>query len=206
MAPGDTQVSPGVIWSGGSNQMTNAGAQATAGRQREPMTISVEIERGHPDQRATLAHLAQLYMHDFNDFLEPDGKLDVGEDGRFKDDIGLESYWTKPENSVWFIRAGSKLTGFALLDKVTRSGQPADFNMAQFFVTRAYRGREVASRAVVAILEAHPGQWEIAIMLRNVPALRFWPRAIALARISQLETLPDEAGKTKRRLLRFVAG
>jgi len=167
---------------------------------------AVTLERGKPKQRRTLANLAQLYMHDFNDFLEADGKLDVGEDGRFKDDIGLASYWTKPENSVWFIRADGKLAGFALLDAVTRSGQPADFNMAQFFVTRAYRGREVASRAVVAMLDVHPGQWEIAIMLRNVPALRFWPRAVALARISELETLADETGKIKRRLLRFVAG
>jgi len=170
------------------------------------MTDNVTLERGKPEQRAALDALAQLYMHDFNDFLEPDAKLDVDEDGRFKGDIGLESYWTKAENSVWLIRADGKLAGFALLDKVTRSGQPADFNMAQFFVSRAYRGREVASRAVVAILDAHPGQWEIAIMLRNVPALRFWPRAVALARISGLETLADEAGKTKRRLLRFVAG
>src|SRR5262245_47423696 len=117
------------------------------------MTIEVRLERGRPQHREALANLAQLYMHDFNDFLEPDGKLDVGEDGRFKDDIGLESYWTKPDNAVWLIRAAGKLAGFALLDKVTRSGQPADFNMAQFFVSRAYRGREVASRAVVAILE-----------------------------------------------------
>ena len=167
---------------------------------------TVTLERGKKSQRKALENLAQLYMHDFNDFLEPDGKLDVGEDGRFKDDINLEAYWTKPENSVWFIRADAKLAGFALIDTVTRSGQPADFNMAQFFVSRAYRGLEVASRAVVALLEAHPGQWEIAIMLRNAPALRFWPRAIALASISQLEVLPDENGKTKRRLLRFVAG
>jgi predicted acetyltransferase len=168
------------------------------------MVENVSLERGNPKQRATLEALAQLYIHDFTEFLGPQN-LDVGEDGRFGDEMELEDYWTKPERSVWFIHADGKLAGFALLDNKTRSGKPADFVMAQFFVLRAYRGKDVAGRAVEQILNSHPGQWEIAIMERNAPALRFWPRAVARARISNFETLRGVGEAPSRTLLRFVA-
>ena len=167
------------------------------------MSTKVEIIRGDPDQCATLQNLAQLYIHDFTDFLGPNRQIDVGEDGRFADLIGLERYWTEPDRSVWFIHTDGALVGFALLNKVTHSGEPADFNMAEFFVTRPYRGQGVAARAVVDLLNAHPGQWEVAILARNTPAQRFWPRAVAAARISQYETEIQE-GEPVRTLLRFM--
>jgi predicted acetyltransferase len=167
------------------------------------MVENVSLERGKPKQRATLEALAQLYIHDFTEFLGPQN-LDVGEDGRFDDEMELEDYWTKPERSVWFIRADGKLAGFALLDTKTRSGKPADFVMAQFFVLHAYRGKDVASRAVEQILNSHPGQWEIAIMERNAPALRFWPRAVARANVGEVETLTRQGDDPSRTLLRFV--
>jgi predicted acetyltransferase len=166
------------------------------------MVDMVTLERGRPEQRALLDNLAQLYIHDFTDFLGPT-RLDVGEDGRFGDEIGLEDYWTKPDHSVWFIRGDGVPAGFAMLNTRTHSGKPADFNMAQFFVLRPYRGKDVAERAVADLLNAHPGQWEVAILARNVPAQRFWPRAIAGANISQLETL-IEGVEPSRTLLRFV--
>jgi predicted acetyltransferase len=167
------------------------------------MIETVTVERGKPDQRATLNTLAQLYIHDFTEFLGAEN-LDVGEDGRFDDEIGLQEYWTGSRRSVWFIRADGKLAGFVLLDSKTRSGKPADFVMAQFFVLRAYRGKDVAGRAVEQILNSHPGQWEIAIMERNAPALRFWPRAVARANMSELETLTGQGDNPSRTLLRFV--
>lgn len=167
------------------------------------MIETVTLERGEPEQRTTLDALAQLYIHDFTEFLGPKN-LDVGEDGRFGDEIGLEDYWIKPDRSVWFIRADGKLAGFALLDAKTRSGKPADFNMAQFFVIRPYRGKDVAGRAVEKILNDRPGQWEVAIMERNTPALRFWPRAVMRARISGFESESGVGKEPTRTLLRFV--
>jgi predicted acetyltransferase len=164
----------------------------------------VTLHPGQPSQRATLDALAQLYIHDFTDFIAPENQIDVAEDGRFADEMTLEDYWTKPGHSVWFIRADGKLAGFALLNVVTRSGQPADFNMAQFFVLRRYRGKDIAARAVEDLLNRHPGQWEIPIMERNLPALRFWPKAVARARISDLEVQQHTGDNPKRTLLRFV--
>ena len=167
------------------------------------MTIDVTLHRGQPSQRDALANLAQLYIHDFTDFLRP-ARLDVDEAGRFADEMHLEDYWTKPDHSVWFIRAGDKLAGFALVNRKAHSGRQADHNMAQLFVMRQYRGLEVAGRAVEQILNAHPGQWEVAIMEQNTPALRFWPKAVARARISHFESQQHVGESPSRTLLRFV--
>ncbi len=167
------------------------------------MVETVTLERGRPGQKAALENLVQLYVHDFTDFLGPKRQIDVDEDGRFPEMIALERYWNDKDRSVWFLRADGALGGFALLNTVTHSGQPADFNMAEFFVSRPYRGRAVADRAVVDLLHRHPGQWEVAILARNVPAQRFWPRAIARANISAMETL-IEGDEPSRTLLRFV--
>lgn len=169
------------------------------------MVETVTLERGRPEQRAALENLMQLYVHDFTDFLGPKRQIDVGEDGRFPELIALERYWTEKDRAVWFIRADGALVGFALLNTVTHSGQPADFNMAEFFVSRPYRGKAVAERAVVQLLDAHPGQWEVGILARNIPAQRFWPRAVAGANLSRLETISQD-GEPSRTLLRFVVG
>lgn len=167
--------------------------------------IDVTLHRGQRSQRRALENLAQLYIHDFTDFLGPQN-LDVGEDGLFADEMHLDDFWKRPGHSVWFTRADDKLAGFALLNTSTHSGEPADFNMAQFFVIRSYRGKNVAARAVEQILNAHPGQWEVAIMERNTPALRFWPRAVATANISRLETQTDLGTDPRRTILRFMVG
>jgi predicted acetyltransferase len=76
--------------------------------------------------------------------------------------------------------------------------------MAQFFVIRPYRGFDVAGRAVEQILNAHPGRWEIPIMEQNTPALRFWPKAVARARISQFELHEHVGENPARTLLQFA--
>jgi len=169
------------------------------------MPTTITVERSRTDQREALANMAQLYIHDFTDFLRPK-RIDLGDDGLYADEMRLEDYWMKADHSVWFIRAENKLAGFALLNREARSGQPADFNMAQFFVTRPYRGLDVAGRAVEQLLNMHPGQWEVPIMEGNAPALRFWPKAVTRARISSYEARSQVGENPSRTLLRFVVG
>ncbi|MEQ1782906.1 MAG: hypothetical protein ABMA14_16195, partial [Hyphomonadaceae bacterium] len=102
------------------------------------MVDKVSLERGQPSQRETLANLVQLYIHDFSEFLAGQRKLAVEENGRFADLLRLEDYCNKPDRSVWFIRAGGQLAGFALLNKHSHCDRPVDFNMGEFFVMRTF--------------------------------------------------------------------
>ena len=163
----------------------------------------VSLEHGKPHQREALANLIQLYIHDFSEFLSGQRKLAVEENGRFADLLRLDEYWNEPDRSVWFIRAGGTLAGFALLNTRSHCGQPVDFNMGEFFVMRAFRRDGVGARAAIDLIEMHPGQWEIAVSARNPPALAFWPRVVAAARAVQIEEIAGDGVEWDGPIFRF---
>lgn len=162
------------------------------------------LERGEPSQRATLANLVQLYIHDFSEFLSVKQKLAVEEDGRFADLLRLDEYWSAADRSVWFIRAGGQLAGFALLNRHSHCNRPVDFNMGEFFVMRTFRRDGIGARAAIDLIQMHPGQWEIAVSARNPPALAFWPRVVAAAGVSDVETLQGDGKTWTGPITRFV--
>ena len=164
----------------------------------------VSLERAAPSQQETLANLVQLYIHDFSEFLTAQRKLAVEEDGRFTDLLRLNEYWSEPDRSVWFIRAGGQLAGFALLNTHSHCDRPVDFNMGEFFVMRTFRRDGVGARAAIDLIQMHPGQWEIAVSVRNPPALAFWPRVIASADVRDVETLQGDGKQWTGPIARFV--
>ena len=139
-----------------------------------------------------LKNLIQLYIHDFNDFLAPDRKIGVGEDGRFADVLKLDQYWTDANRAVWFIRVGGALAGFALLNETSHCGRSVDYNMGEYFVARTFRRDGIGTQAAIDLIDMHDGQWEIAVGARNLPALKFWPRVVAAANASDVETLEGD--------------
>lgn len=164
----------------------------------------VRLERGESSQRDTLANLVQLYIHDFSEFLSAQRKLAVEEDGRFADLLRLDEYWREADRSVWFIRAGGQLAGFALLNRHSHCNRPVDFNMGEFFVMRTFRRDGIGARAAIDLIQMHPGQWEIAVSARNPPALAFWPRVIAAAGVTGVETLEGDGKAWTGPITRFV--
>ncbi len=164
----------------------------------------VSLERPEPSQRETLANLVQLYIHDFSEFLSAQRKLAVEEDGRFADLLRLDEYWSAADRSVWFIRAGGQLAGFALLNRRSHCDRPVDFNMGEFFVMRAFRREGVGARAAIDLIEMHPGRWEIAVSARNPPALAFWPRVVGAAKVVDVQTLDGDGKQWTGPITRFV--
>ena len=168
------------------------------------MANKVSLERGEPSPRETLANLVQFYIHDFSEFLSAERKLAVEEDGRFSDLLRLDKYWNEPDRSVWFIRAGGQLAGFALLNTRSHCERPVDFNLGEFFVMRTFRREGVGPRAAIDLIQMHAGQWEIAISARNPPALAFWPRVAAKVAGSDVERLEGDGERWTGPILRFV--
>ncbi len=164
----------------------------------------ISLERGEPSQRETLANLVQLYIHDFSEFLSAQRKLAVEEDGRFADLLKLDDYWREADRSVWFIRAGGQLAGFALLNRHSHCNRRLDFNMGEFFVMRTFRRDGIGARAAIDLIRMHPGQWEIAVSARNPPALAFWPRVVAAAGADDVETLDGDGKQWTGPITRFV--
>jgi predicted acetyltransferase len=140
----------------------------------------VKLQAVGPERARTIANLFQLYVHDFADFWS-ERRVEIGEDGRFPPYPPLESYWREEGRSAFLIRVDGQIAGFVLVNKHAHSGEPADFNMAEFFVARHYRREGVGLAAALQAIEGHRGQWEIAVARRNTGALAFWRQVAARA-------------------------
>jgi predicted acetyltransferase len=136
----------------------------------------VEMTVARAEDRQVLENLMQLYVHDFSEHWAGTADGELGEDGRFGL-FPLDSYWTEADRIPLLIRADGFLAGFALLNTYAHSGRPVDRSVAEFFVVRKYRREGVGQAAAQAIFKRYPGQWEAAVVRRNVGALAFWRRA-----------------------------
>lgn len=136
------------------------------------MTHLVPVPR---EARPTLAHLFQLYAHDFSELMP----LALLPNGRFDVEPGDE-WWTEPDHHAYFVYAEQALSGFALARRGSQRTGAADvMDVAEFFVVRAARRRSVGSEAAAALFETAPGKWEIRVRDANTTALAFWSRVAA---------------------------
>lgn len=159
-----------------------------------------------PAQRPLIEGQFQLYVHDFSQW-EPPGspRFRLDDAGRFGPYPHLDSYWGGEGRWPLLIGVDDETAGFALINSETHSGELADWNMAEFFVARKFRGQGVAAEAVRLILLARPGRWEIAVAGRNAPAKRFWPRAIEAAGVSELSALQGDGASWTGPIWRFLS-
>lgn len=142
-------------------------------RAKVPLPV-LEIIPAERRQESILANLLELYIHDFSEF----HNCELGEDGRFGY-AKLPLYWNEPGKHAFLVRMDGKLAGFVLVgtgSTVSRGQQVWD--MAEFFVLRAYRKRGVGTNVAHMVWKRFPGSWEVRVMPANVPAQRFWASAI----------------------------
>lgn len=125
--------------------------------------------------KAVIANLMQLYIHDFSEYWSGLPRGEIGGDGRFED-YPLDPWWEAADHIPLLFRTGGRLAGFALLNAASHSGLPVDRNVAEFFVLRKHRGAGLGAQAAHVIFSRWPGQWEAAVARRNVKALPFWRR------------------------------
>lgn len=165
--------------------------------------MSIERVGGNAAERAALEQLIQFYVYDFAEFLPPERRVSLRDDGRFPPLPHVDEYWTQADRSVWLMRSEGALCGFALLNRHSHSGLPVDSNVGEYFVARPYRRTGIGTYAIAQLLKEQPGVWEIAIGARNLPAQSFWPRAIAGVPITDLQALQGDGVAWTGPILRF---
>jgi|SRR5580698_9051024 predicted acetyltransferase len=141
----------------------------------ETASPGLEVIPAAPDQAPILANLLELYAHDFSEF----HNVEIGEDGRFGYQA-LPLYWSEPDRHPFLIMLDGKLAGLALVKKGSDvSGREAVWDVAEFFILRAYRRRGIGTQAAHQVWRRFPGPWEVRVMQANVSAQQFWAGAIA---------------------------
>ena len=122
------------------------------------------------EQAPILENLIELYAHDFSEF----HPLEIGEDGRFGY-RSLPLYWSEAGRHPFLLRVNEKLAGLVLVKR----GEDAVWDMAEFFVMRAYRRSGIGTQAAHEVWRKFPGPWQVRVMEANVSGRRFWTEAIA---------------------------
>jgi len=138
---------------------------------------SIEISVARPEDKAAIANLMQLYVHDFSEQWAGTERGELQDDGRFAD-YPLDDYWHEPNRIPLLLRRDAHLIGFALINAHAHSGRALDRSMAEFFIVRKHRRDGVGTEAARRIFDLYPGWWEAAIARRNTAALAFWRKAI----------------------------
>ncbi len=131
----------------------------------------VEIVAVAPGEMTTLRNLFQFYEYDFS---EIEGAA-IGDDGRFHQLEHAEF------ERAYFVRADGALAGFALVNR--RASRVIDgeamWSMQEFFIMRRYRRASAGRHAAHAVIERHPGVWEVTQTPTNRAALAFWRAVLA---------------------------
>jgi predicted acetyltransferase len=135
----------------------------------------VEIISATSEHAPILANLLELYIHDFSEFL----RVRIGTDGRF----GYKSlplYWSEPGRQAYLVHVDGCLAGLAFVKRGSDlSGDESAWDMAEFFVLRAYRRRGIGTQVAHQVWRRLSGRWEVRVMQANVSAELFWERAIS---------------------------
>lgn len=160
---------------------------------------NVEVVPAARHQAPILANLLELYIYDFSEF----HKVSLGEDGRFGYKQ-LPLYWREPHRNAFFLKCDGKLAGFALVNKGSKITNDASvWDMAEFFVIRAYRRHGVGIRSARQLWNHFPGRWEIRVLNENHVAHQFWAHAIAAFAGKTISSVAVEKGGRSWRVFSF---
>lgn len=87
----------------------------------------------------------------------------------------LPHYWQEPDRTPYAITANNKVCGFALVRKLLNPENGNQYHsMAEFYVDPPARRLGIGSEAAEKVMRKHKGDWEVSVLLKNLPAQPFW--------------------------------
>ncbi|MHB8530501.1 MAG: GNAT family N-acetyltransferase [Caulobacteraceae bacterium] len=120
--------------------------------------------------------MATYYVYDMSEFVGREPGWKFPETGLYECE-SLRPYFEDPDAHPHLVRVAGELAGFAIVD-TKGSGPEVEFNMAQFFVHRKFKGRGVGLDAARQCFERFAGAWEVNVIPANRGAFAFWSRII----------------------------
>jgi len=162
-------------------------------------STNIEVIPATSEQEPVVAHLFQLYAHDFSEFID----LKLEADGRFRYDW-LPSYWSKQGRHPLLVKVDGCLAGFVLLKQGSEvSGDANVWDVAEFFVARGFRRHGIGTAVAHHVWRQFPGRWEVRVMQINDSARQFWAYAIKAFTGESVEPVPVEKDGRRWNLFSF---
>ncbi len=136
------------------------------------MSPAVELIPAGEADRDVLQAMGRFYVYDMSEYTgwscPPNGLYECADFG---------PYWSEPGAHCFFVEVAGERAGFVLID---RNGTlpHTEFNVAEFFVLRKFKGRGIGRIAARMIFDRFRGPWEVMQLLDNNGAIAFWRRVI----------------------------
>lgn len=157
---------------------------------REPQIGLVRVKLKH---KQVLANLVQFYRYDFSVIrgleLTPHGTYSY---------LYLDHYFVEPSRHAFFIVVDGKIAGFAF----TRRKEGVN-ELAEFFVMKAFRRRNIGTAAATRLFRKYPGAWSLEFDHNNTRASNFWPNvveSVASGPVERVEQYPPSVDYASSRL------
>jgi [ribosomal protein S5]-alanine N-acetyltransferase len=124
-----------------------------------------------------MQRMGSYYVYDMSEYVGDEPDWAFPDTGDYECD-DFRPYFEDSGATPFFIRVDGELAGFAVVDR--RGATPeVDYNMAQFFVLRKFKGRGVGAQAARQCFERYRGLWDVMVIPQNRGAHEFWKRIIA---------------------------
>jgi predicted acetyltransferase len=147
--------------------------------------LNIELPDATLADLPVLQTMATYYVYDISEFMLGEPDWEFPETGLYGAP-SFQPYFDDPDARVLLIRVNGELGGFAIVD--TKGSSPdVEFNMAQFWVHRKYKGRGVGAFAAGQCFARFPGLWEVNVIPRNTAAFAFWRKSIHRIAIGPVE-------------------
>ena len=134
--------------------------------------MDIKLEIVSLAQKPILRNLMEYYEYDFSAYT---GR-DVNSSGTFEYKY-LDYYWTEDGRYPYFIMIDDVYVGFALVRKMSKN-EEFYYSMAEFFILKKYRRKNIGKQVANIIFSKHKGSWEIYQQEKNIAAQKFWRSTI----------------------------
>ncbi len=123
-----------------------------------------------------IQNMGRFYVYDMSEYLGFEQSWEIPKDGLYEC-IDFKKYWQKTDAFPFLIYYANEIAGFAIIDK--KGSEPKiDFNMAQFFILRKFKGKDVGRNVAYQCFNKFLGTWEVMVIPGNDGAYHFWQSVI----------------------------
>lgn len=141
------------------------------------MTVSLRDARANPGDQLWIGSAYRDYLDDLG--LSGTGVFAaLGEIDQREPDH-LQRWLLDRSVAVITILDAGHPAGFAMVVREKQHAGNIDYRMAEFFIARGHRRRQLGRGAARLILDRFAGRWEIVEHARNPGAVAFWRKVVA---------------------------
>jgi len=90
----------------------------------------------------------------------------------------LSLYSIKNNRHIYIIKKSESIIGFAFVNKHLRFNTDG-FAIAEFYIRKNYEKKGYGRRLAEHVFEQFPGNWEVAVALKNNSARLFWKQVLS---------------------------